>query len=328
MTVPEHVFEETLNGFFAPVSSLLADDSVSEVLINAYDEIYFESGGQLERAVHRFASEQELFAALVNLSQNVGRPLDPQHPVLEARLPDGSRVEAVIPPAAPRGPTLCIRRFKGCRLTLDRLLELGSVSADALVLLQSLVAQRRNVLISGGSGGGKTSLLNALISLADPKERMIVLEDSSELQLGLPHVVRLEAQPGDAAGRGAIRIRDLLKAALRMRPDRIIIGEIRGGEALDLVQAMMSGHRGCLSTIHGTLPLDALRRLETMASMSDVDIPIPILRAQIASAVGAIVQVRRQPSGLRQVTHITEVKGLDSAGGYRTAPLFDLAGEL
>lgn len=327
MTIPEHVFEETLNGFFAPVSPLLQDDAVSEVLINAYDEIYVERGGQLEHSSHRFASTQELFAALTNLSQYVGRPLDSQHPVLEARLPDGSRVEAVIPPAAPRGPTLCIRRFNGCRLTLDRLHELGSISSDALVLLRSLVAERRNVLVSGGSGAGKTSLLNALISSAERSERVIVLEDSSELELSLPHVVRLEAQPGDVGGRGAIRIRDLLRAALRMRPDRIIIGEIRGAEALDLVQAMLSGHRGCLSTVHGTVPLDALRRLETMASMSDVDIPITILRAQIASAVGVILQVCRRPSGLRQVTQIMEVDGLDSSGSYRTSTLFELPEE-
>lgn len=324
MTVPGHVFTQTLAAFFEPIEPLLRDESVSEILINAYDDIYVERAGELEHAKEQFPSEHELLAALRNLAQYVARPLDRQLPVLEARLPDGSRVEAVIPPAAPRGPTLAIRRFKGQRLTLERLFELGSISAEVVALLHGLVDRRRNIIVSGGSGAGKTSLLNALVSVARPNERVIVVEDSAELQVSLPHVVRFEAQPPDARGHGAITIRELFRATLRMRPDRIIIGEIRGGEALDLIQAMLSGHRGCLSTVHGTLPMDALRRLETMALMSDVEMPAALLRAQIASAVDIVVQVRRRADGARKVTHVTQVDGFDPSIGYRTSSLFEL----
>jgi pilus assembly protein CpaF len=324
MTIPGHVFEQTLGALLAPIAPLLEDEEVSEVLINRYDAVYVERGGLLERAVCVFPSEYALMSALRNLSQYVGRELSERKPILEARLPDGSRVEAVIPPASPEGPIVSIRQFRREQLTLEGLLESGGGAAPTAVLLRNIVAERRNVVVAGGSGAGKTSLLNALASLARPTERVIVIEDSKELQLGLPHVVHLEAQPADAHGRGEISVRHLLRATLRMRPDRIVIGEIRGGEALDLIQAMTSGHRGCLSTVHGTLPVDTLSRLETMALMSDVEMPIPVLRSQVASAIDVIVQLARGEDGVRRVTHIVQLVGFDDRAGYRLEPVFEL----
>jgi pilus assembly protein CpaF len=207
---------------------------------------------------------------------------------------------------------------------LTRLIASGAVSEGVGELLRRIVANRRNVIVSGGSGAGKTSLLNVLASTSAPGDRIIVIEDSKELQLDLPHVVHLEAQPANTGARGEISVRRLLRATLRMRPDRIVIGEIRGGEALDLIQAMTSGHRGCLSTVHGTLPTDALSRLETMALMSDVEMPIPVLRSQVASAIDFIIQVARGNDGVRRVTHITELVGFDEGTGYRTDALFEL----
>lgn len=322
MSVPSHIFEQTLGELFAPVSSLLADDEVNEVLINGYDEVYIERAGLLERSSSKFPSDYALMSALRNLSQYVGRELSERCPVLEARLPDGSRVEAVIPPASPRGAVACIRKFRQNQLTLARLVGSGTISQSTADLLQDVVLERRNIVVSGGSGVGKTSLLNVLASLARADERVIVIEDSKELQLELPHVLHLEAQPAGGQRREEISVRELLRATLRMRPDRIVIGEIRGGEALDLVQAMTSGHRGCLSTVHGTLPIDALRRLETMALMSDIEIPVPILRAQLASAIDVIVQLARGEDGVRRVTHIVELVGFSEPSGYRIQDLF------
>ena len=325
MSVPRHVFDQTVAALFAPVGPFLEGDDVSEIMINGHDEIYVERGGRLYLTGSEFASEHALMSALRNLSQFVGRELNPRHPILEARLPDGSRVEAIIPPAASSGPAVCIRRFRRKQLTLDRLVELGAMTRDTECLLRTALTRRDNVVVAGGSGSGKTSLLNALASLAPGDDRVVVIEDSQELQLGLPHVVQLEAQPADVRGRGEVTIRELLRATLRMRPDRIVIGEIRGGEALDLIQAMTSGHRGCLSTVHATLPFDTLSRLETMALMSDVAVPLNVLRGQIASAVDTIVQVARCSDGSRCVTHVTEVLGYDRESGYRISHLFERA---
>jgi pilus assembly protein CpaF len=328
MSVPRHVFEQTVASLFAPVVPFLEGDEVSEIMINGHDEIYVEKRGRLYLTGSEFASEHALMSALRNLSQFVGRELNTRQPILEARLPDGSRVEAIIPPAAPSGPVVCIRRFRRNQLTLNRLVDLGAFSRDTADLLLAILARKDNVLVAGGSGSGKTSLLNALASLAPDDERVVVLEDSQELQVGLPHVVQLEAQPVDLRGRGGVTIRQLLRATLRMRPDRIVIGEIRGGEALDLIQAMTSGHRGCLSTVHATVPLDTLSRLETMALMSDVEVPLNVLRAQIASAIDTIVQVSRRSDGSRCVTHVTEVQGYDQQSGYRVSHLFERSAEL
>ncbi len=322
MTIPREVFEQTVLSFFGPVRPFLDDPSVSEVMINGYDEIWIERKGQLHRTDARFANIEALTSAIRNLAQFVGRHVDEYRPILEARLPDGSRVEAVLPPASPDGPSVAIRRFFRETLTIERLIDFGSVTGDAAGCLQALVAAKNNVVVAGGTGSGKTSLLNVLSSFIGDGERIVVIEDSRELQLQKPHVVMLEARPPDAKGRGKVSIRDLFKATLRMRPDRIVVGEIRSGEALDLVQAMTSGHGGALCTVHATYPIDTMNRLETMAMMSDVEIPLYALRAQVGSAVDIIVQTSRLQDGSRCITHITQAVGYEQEKGYILEDLF------
>lgn len=322
MSIPRSVFDETLKAFFSPIVPFLERGGISEIMINGHQTIYIEENGKLRLTDRRFDSEHALMSALRNLSQYVGRELNVDKPILEARLPDGSRVEAIIPPASAVGPVVSIRRFSSAQLTIERLIDLGALSQSAADLLRVLVASKQNVVVAGGAGSGKTSVLNVLASFVGQDERVVVIEDSMELQLPLPHVVQLESQPPGVSGCGAVTIRDLFRATLRMRPDRIVIGEIRGGESLDLIQAMTSGHRGCLSTVHATYPIDTLNRLETMALMSNVDIPQQALRAQIASAVDIIVQTSRLPNGSRCVTHITEVAGYASDTGYELGDLF------
>jgi pilus assembly protein CpaF len=322
MTIPREVFEQTVLSFFGPVKPFLDDPSVSEVMINGYDEIWVERKGKLHRTDARFPNMEALTSAIRNLAQFVGRHVDEHRPILEARLPDGSRVEAVLPPASPDGPSVAIRRFFRETLTIEKLISFGSVTGDAAGCLQALVAAKNNVIVAGGTGSGKTSLLNVLSSFIGDGERIVVIEDSRELQLQKPHVVMLEARPPDAKGRGKVSIRDLFKATLRMRPDRIVVGEIRSGEALDLVQAMTSGHGGALCTVHATYPIDTMNRLETMAMMSDVEIPLYALRAQVGSAVDIIVQTSRLQDGSRCITHITQVVGYDQENGYMLEDLF------
>jgi pilus assembly protein CpaF len=237
-------------------------------------------------------------------------------------LPDGSRVEAVLPPASADGPSIAIRRFSKEKLTMGKLLELGALSQGALELVRSLVLAKQNIIVAGGTGSGKTSMLNALSSFIPADDRVVVIEDARELQLQQDHVVQLEARPADSRGRGQVTIRDLFKATLRMRPDRIVVGEIRSGEALELIQAMTSGHGGCLSTVHATYPSDTLNRLETMALMSSVELPLFALRSQIASAVNVVVQVARLRDGSRGVTHVTEVVGVHPERGYQLNDLY------
>ncbi len=320
--IPEKVFEQTLLSFLEPIRPFLDDASVSEIMINGPDLIYVERKGKIDKTNARFSSHEALNTALRNLAQFVGKHLDHERPILEARLPDGSRVEAVIPPASPLGPSVSIRRFAKETLTIDKLLKFGSMTDDAAYLLRGLVETKQNIIVAGGTGSGKTSLLNALSSFMPGDDRIVVIEDSRELQLQQEHVVQLEARPPDPKGRGEITIRDLFRATLRMRPDRIVVGEIRGGEALELVQAMTSGHGGCLSTVHATYPRDTLSRLETMALMSDVELPLAALRVQLASAINIIVQTARLSDGTRAVTHISEVNGYDNAKGYIIRDLF------
>ena len=272
--IPKAVFEETLLQFLAPIRPFLDDASVSEIMINGPDQIYVERKGRLELTGVTFPSRDALEAAMRNCAQYVGKHIDRDRPILEGRLPDGSRIEAVFPPVAPDGPSVSIRRFFKETLTVKRLIGFGALTDDAALALEAFVASKMNTLVAGGTGSGKTSMLNALSSYIPEGERVVVIEDSRELQLQRVHVVQMEARPPDPKGRFAVTIRDLFRASLRMRPDRIVVGEIRGGEALDLIQAMTSGHGGCLSTLHATYPRDTLARLETMAMMSDLEMPL------------------------------------------------------
>lgn len=321
--IPREVFEETLLHFFEPIRPFLEDPSVNDIMINGPSQIYVERKGLLYLTEARFSSREALMAALRNAAQFVGKHIDEEHPILEGRLPDGSRLEAILPPAAPDGPSVSIRRFAKETLTVDKLIGFDALTRDAALFLHALVASKLNVVIAGGTGSGKTSMLNALSSFIPNGERVVVIEDSRELQLQRQHVVQLEARPPDPRGKGAVSIRDLFKATLRMRPDRIVVGEIRGGEALDLIQAMTSGHGGCLTTVHATYPRDTLTRLETMCLMSDVEMPLVALRLQIASGINILVQVSRLSDGRRKVTHVSEVLGFDvNAGNYVIQDLF------
>lgn len=325
--IPVHVFERSIRALLAPISAYLDDPSVTEILVNGPDTVYVERKGRLTRVEARFPSEHALSSALCNVAQFVGRPFDPDHPILEGRLPDGSRLQALLPPLSPAGPVVAIRRFARHTLDIQRLVELDTLTADAAATLAALVGARQNLIVAGGTGSGKTSLLNALSAFIPRDERVIVIEDARELSLQMSHVVQLEARPGDGRRRVPVGTRELFRASLRLRPDRIVIGEIRGGEALDLIQAMTSGHGGCLSTLHASYPRDTLARLETLALMSDVALPLWALRRQIASAVDVIVQISRVRDGRRRVTHVTEVLGVDDRLDYQLRDLFALAGE-
>ncbi len=314
--IPREVFEQTILRFFEPIRPFLDDPSVSEVMINGPHQIFIERKGRLHLTDAQFSNHEALGSAIRNLAQFVGRTVSTEQPILEARLPDGSRVEAILPPVAPDGPNVAIRRFFRETLTMDRLVGFGSVTPPAAELLRALVGAKSNTIVAGGTGSGKTSLLNVLSSFCDDGDRIVTIEDSRELQLQKPHVVHLEARPPDPKGRGEVTIRHLFKATLRMRPDRIVVGEIRSGEALDLIQAMTSGHGGCLSTVHATYPIDTMNRLETMAMMSDVEIPLYALRAQLGSAIDAIVQTSRLQDGSRCITHISQCLGYDPNRGY------------
>jgi pilus assembly protein CpaF len=307
----EAIFEASLGYFLTPVKKHLEDPTVTEIMVNGFDDIYIERRGKLERTDASFPSEDALLTAVHNVAQYVGREVDDNRPILDARLPDGSRVHAVIPPSARRGTYLTIRKFSREVMHLDELIRLGSISEAAREFLEICVRLHKNIIVAGGTGTGKTSLLNALSAAIPDEERIVVIEDSSELRLNQPHTLYLEAQQEDAYGRGGLSIRQLFKASLRMRPDRIIVGEVRSGEALDMIQSMISGHAGSLTTVHASTPRDALVRLETLSLMSDVEIPIYVARAQVASAIHLVVQLSRfSEDGSRRITRITEACGL------------------
>jgi pilus assembly protein CpaF len=310
--IPKAIYEQTALAFFEPIRPFLDDPRVSEVMINGPRRIYIERGGRIELTGAAFSSDEALHAALRNLSQYIGKIIDEEHPILEGRMPDGSRVEAVLPPVSPDGAMVSIRRFSRDTLTVERLVGLGSLSPAAQDALAIFVDSRMNILISGGTGSGKTSLLNALTGLLSEGERVIVIEDAREIQPQQAHVLQFEARPADPRGRGAVTIRDLFRASLRMRPDRIIVGEIRGGEALDIVQAMISGHGGCMGTLHASHPAETMARLETMAMMSEVGMPLSALRSQIGAGVNLVVQAARLADGSRKITHISEVVEFDT----------------
>lgn len=319
----ETIFAASLDYFLQPIGEYLRDETVTEIMVNGYDEVFVERRGRLEATPACFPSEDALLTAVHNVAQYVGREIDRDRPILDARLPDGSRVHAVIPPSARRGTYLTIRKFHRDVLTLDDFVRLGSLSPVAAEFLNLCVRLRKNILIAGGTGTGKTTLLNAVSAAVPDDERVVVIEDSSELRLAQRHCLYLEAQQADSYERGGVSIRQLFVASLRMRPDRIIVGEVRGGEALDMVQSMISGHSGSLTTVHATSPRDALVRLETLSLMSDVDLPVYVARAQVASAIHLVVQLSRMSEdGSRRVTRITEAHGLDAQNAYQFSDLF------
>ncbi|MGE3821043.1 MAG: CpaF family protein [Isosphaeraceae bacterium] len=318
------IYQETLRHFLGPIAGLLDDPGVSEVMINGPEAVYFERAGRIEKADVRFRDEGALRAAALNVAEYVDRPLDPDHPTLDARLPDGSRVNVLLPPGSRQGTCISIRKFLAAHFSLAAMVERGTLGADAAEFLEIAVRLHKNILISGGTGSGKTTLLNALSGAIPETERIIVIEDSSELRLHQPHTLYLEAQPPRPDGRGALTIRDLFVNSLRMRPDRVIVGEVRRGEALDLVQSMISGHAGSLATVHASDPHTAALRLELLCLMNDAKLPIPVVRSQIAAALDLVVQVARDAEGVRRVVTIAELDGLDASGAYVVRDLFQL----
>jgi pilus assembly protein CpaF len=297
---------------YGPLEPLLNDDSVTEVMVNAHDRIYVERNGKIERANTGFVDNAHLLRIIDKIVSQVGRRVDEASPMVDARLPDGSRVNAIIPPLALRGPTLTIRKFARDPYTMDDLITFGSLTPKAAQFLASCVKGKLNVLISGGTGTGKTTMLNAMSAYVPGTERIVTIEDAAELQLQQEHVITLESRPPNIEGSGEIRIRELVRNALRMRPDRIIVGEVRGPETLDMLQAMNTGHEGSLTTIHANSPRDALSRLETLVMTGGIELPHRAIREQIASAFDVLVQISRLVDGSRRCTHISEVLGMES----------------
>jgi pilus assembly protein CpaF len=296
---------------FGPLEPLLADTTVSDILVNTHRQVYVERRGRLELTDVTFTDDDHLMKIIDKIVSRIGRRIDESSPMVDARLPDGSRVNAIIPPLAIDGPILSIRRFASVPLQVANLIELKSMSPEMAQFIGALSAGRINILISGGTGSGKTTLLNILSSYIPGGERIVTIEDAAELQLQQPHVVRLETRPPNIEGRGEVAQRSLLRNALRMRPDRIILGETRGGEALDMLQAMNTGHEGSMTTVHANSARDALARLESMIAMAGVDLPAKAARAQVASAIGVIIQANRLSDGTRKLTSIQEVTGME-----------------
>ncbi|TSB21772.1 FHA domain-containing protein [Psychrobacter sp. YGAH215] len=294
-----------------PLEQFLSDKSVSEIMVNSASEIYVEKRGKIFLSGAVFSSDQAVLDIIERIVSPIGRRIDESSPMVDARLKDGSRVNAVIPPLALKGPTITIRKFPEKRLTVQDLVDMNSLSADMAEFLESCVLHKRNVIISGGTGSGKTTLLNVLSNFIPNGERIITIEDAAELKLDHDHLISLESRPENAEGKGSVTIRDLVKNSLRMRPDRIVVGECRGAESLDMLQAMNTGHEGSLTTLHANTPRDALSRLETLILMAGMQLPLQAIREQIVSAIDIIVQQTRFACGTRKITHITEVTGIE-----------------
>jgi pilus assembly protein CpaF len=309
----ERLAQEVLDEVFGlgPLEPLLADSSVSDILVNTYKQVYIERKGMLELTNVQFRDDTHLMSVIERIVSAIGRRVDESSPMVDARLADGSRVNAIIPPLAVDGPCLSIRRFGRERLNAEDLVANKTLTQPMLELLKGCVKARLNILVSGGTGAGKTTLLNVLSSFISDRERIVTIEDAAELQLHQAHVVRLETRPSNIEGKGAVHQRQLMINSLRMRPDRIIVGEVRGEEALDMLQAMNTGHDGSLTTVHSNSPRDALSRLETMVAMSNLNIPTVAIRRQIASAIDVVVQVSRLSDGTRRVTNLAEITGME-----------------
>ena len=307
--VVKRIEDEVLG--LGPLELLLYDSTISDILVNGCKQVYIERAGKLELTDVTFNDDRHLMNIIDRIVSAVGRRIDESSPMVDARLQDGSRVNAIIPPLALDGPTLSIRRFTVDLLTIDNLIELGSITKEIAVVLNAIVKGRMNVLVSGGTGAGKTTMLNVLSGFIPNDERIVTIEDSAELQLQQPHVVRLETRPPNIENKGQVTARDLVRNSLRMRPERIIVGEVRGAEALDMLQAMNTGHDGSLTTIHANSPRDALSRVETMVSMTGISFPTSTLRAQLASAINVVVQIERHEDGRRRLTSIQEIDGME-----------------
>jgi len=317
-----NIFEVTVKHFLGPVMPFLEDPTVSEIMINRPDEIYVERQGRLVRTDVSFESNEALLSAVNNVLQYTGKRMTTDVPLIDSRLPDGSRVHVVLAPLSRAGTCMTIRKFAKVLFDAQELLKIGAWTPQVMEYLKVCVLAEKNILVAGGTSSGKTSLLNVLSEFIPAHQRIVTIEDSAELELKQDHVVSLEGRPPDRWGRGHITISDLFKSSLRLRPDRIIIGEVRGGEALDMIQAMTSGHAGSMSTLHASVAMDALNRLETLAMMNKVELPLYALRAQIASAIDVIVLVSRFNDGRRGLTQIAEVLPLDREGHYQVQEIF------
>lgn len=296
---------------YGPIEDFIKDESITEIMVNGPNQIYIEKNGKLILTDAKFSSDEDVMRVIERIVAPLGRRIDESQPYVDARLPDGSRVNAIIPPLALQGPTITIRKFSKKKYTVDDLIKFGSLSREMAYFLKLAVENRKNIVVSGGTGSGKTTLLNVIASFIPSGERIITIEDAAELRLPQEHIVSLEARPPNIEGKGAVTIRDLVRNSLRMRPDRIVVGECRGGEALDMLQAMNTGHSGSMTTLHANSPRDAISRLATMTLMAGIDLPLRAVNEWIASAVDIIVQVERFRDGSRKVTHIVEVKGME-----------------
>lgn len=307
------VVDELINDLtgFGPINPLLLDPDVSEVMVNGPNQVYVEKKGKIELTHVRFRDDEHVMSVIDKIVAPIGRRIDESSPMVDARLPDGSRVNAIIPPLALNGPTITIRKFATDPFKVEDLVNFGTVSRQMATFLDACVKAKLNMFVSGGTGSGKTTTLNVLSAFIPNHERIITIEDAAELQLGQDHVISLESRPSNIEGKGGISIRDLVRNSLRMRPERIVIGEVRGGEALDMLQAMNTGHDGSLATGHSNSPRDMISRLETMVLMAGIDLPVKAIREQIAGAIDLIIQQSRLKDGTRKITHITEVQGME-----------------
>jgi pilus assembly protein CpaF len=326
--MPAQIFSETVLKFMTPIRDFLEDDSVSEIMINGYNSIYIERSGKLIKTDRSFPNETSLLAAMRNVGQFTGRHISAETYQVDARLPDQSRVQILFKPCANIGPYMAIRKFMKKMLQLEELIKTGSINKDIYQFINACVAAHKNIVISGGTSSGKTTFLNLVTDFIEDNERIITIEDVCELQIKKDHIVPMESRKADAHGKGEVTIRDLLVVSLRMRPDRIVIGECRSGETLDMLQAMNTGHSGSMTTLHANSPKDALSRMETMALMSGVDIPMVAVRSQVASAISVVIQIARLADGSRKVVDIAEVHDLDINGNYQTTSIyqFDIKG--
>lgn len=320
------VYQDAIRNYLGPILHLWEDPTVTEILINGFDTIFVERKGKLEKTDATFRTEDDLMAAVNSIAQSVGRRINFDEPRLDARLPDRSRIHAVIPPLArTRGAVVSIRKFTQSKITFKDYIKLGAINADGANFLEISMFLGKNILVSGGTGSGKTTLLGLLCSRIPKGQRVIVIEDASELSIDYEHVVFFETRMANEQGVGEISMRDLLKSSLRLRPDRIIVGEVRGSEGLELIQAMNTGHKGCLGTIHANSPNDALVRLEALAMGSDAKISEKALQYSVSSAIDMVVQISRLSDGSRRIMSIAEVRGMDNDGNYQVAPIFEMS---